>query len=228
MCHAPCARRVARGYDAGVNDDSLRDGYDRLASTYADQLGHELDGKALDRWLLERLAREARGPVLDVGCGPGHVTAFLAAAGADARGLDLSPGMIDVARARAPGLRFDVGDLRALPHADGALGGVVAMYALVHLPPAELAPAVAELARVLAPGGLLLAAVHVGRAGEILHPDELWGVAIDVDWHLFEPDLLFAAALAAGLAPVERLVRWPYPDAEHASRRAYLLARKPT
>ncbi len=206
-------------------DSSLRDSYDRLAATYAAELGHELEGKPLDRWLLERVAREARGPVLDVGCGPGHVTAFLAAHGADARGLDLSPGMIAVARARAPGREFAVGDLRALPHADGTLGAVVAMYALCHLAREQLAAAVAELARVVAPGGLLLLAVHAGD--ERLHPEELWGIPIDVDWIFHDPDLVFAAVAAAGLTPLERLVRWPYDGAEHASRRAYLLAQKP-
>jgi SAM-dependent methyltransferase len=199
--------------------------YDRLAATYADRLWAELDGKPLDRWLLERVAREAPGTVLDVGCGPGHVTGFLAAHGADARGLDLSPAMIDVARARVPAATFTVGDLRALPLADESLGAVVAMYALVHLPPGELAPAIAELARVLAPGGLLLVALHAGR--EVLHPGELWGIPVDLDWHLHEPDALFAAIADAGLAVVERLVRWPYEDAEHPSRRAYALARRP-
>lgn len=206
-------------------DDPLREGYDRLAAAYADHLWRELDDKPLDRWLLERVAREAYGPVLDVGCGPGHVTAFLAAHGADARGLDLSPGMIDVARARVAGVSFEVGDLRALPYAAGALGAVVSMYSLVHLPAERLAVAVIELARVLAPGGLLLAALHAGS--EVLHPGELWGVAIDVDWHFHEPESLFAAVEAAGLAPLERLVRWPYEGAEHPSRRAYVLARKP-
>jgi uncharacterized protein len=206
-------------------DDALRDSYDRLATAYADHLWHELDGKPLDRWLLERVAREAVGPVLDVGCGPGHVTAFLAGHGARVSGLDLSPAMIAVARARVPGCEFAVGDLRALPHASGSLGAVVAMYSLVHLPRAEVAAAVAELARVLAPGGLLLAAVHAGD--ETLHPDALWDIAIDLDWNFVAPELLFDAVAAAGLAPVERLVRWPYDGAEHASRRAYVLARRP-
>ncbi len=206
-------------------DDALRDGYDRLATAYAEHLWHELDGKPLDRWLLARVAHEAAGPVLDVGCGPGHGTAFLAAHGAQVRGLDLSPSMIEIARARVPGCEFEVGDLRALPYGPGALGAVVAMYSLVHLPPRELGPALVELARVLAPGGLLLIALHAGS--EILHPDALWGVAIDLDWIFVEPDHLFAAAEAAGLVAIERLVRWPYDGAEHASRRAYLLARKP-
>lgn len=222
MRHAPAG--VGVGYHRGV-DDALRDGYDRLAATYADELWHELDGKPLDRWLLERVARDARGPVLEVGCGPGHVTAFLAGHGADAAGLDLSPAMIAVARARVPAARFEVGDLRALPYADGALAAVVAMYSLIHLPRPDLPAAVAELARVLAPGGLLLAAVHAGS--ETLHPGELWGIAVDIDWNFIEPEALFAAVAAAGLTAVERLVRWPYDGAEHASRRAYVLARKP-
>ncbi|MEQ1508639.1 MAG: class I SAM-dependent methyltransferase, partial [Myxococcota bacterium] len=204
--------------------DPLVDGYDRLAAAYADRLWTELDDKPIDRWLLERVAREAVGPVLDVGCGPGHVTAFLAAHGADARGLDLAPGMVEVARARSPGLAFQVGDLRALPYPDATLGAVVAAYSLIHVPRDQLVAAVAELARVLRPGGLLLASVHAGS--ETLRPAELWGIPIAIDWNFVEPEVLFGAAEAAGLVPLERLVRWPYPT-EHPSRRCTLLAARP-
>ena len=51
------------------------------------------------------------GPVADVGCGPGHVTAHLRDSGLDAFGIDLSPVMIDVARREHPGLRFEVGSM---------------------------------------------------------------------------------------------------------------------
>ena len=47
---------------------------------------------------------------MDAGCGPGHATAHLAAAGADARGL--SPEMVAEARQRHPDIRFEVGNLR--------------------------------------------------------------------------------------------------------------------
>lgn len=207
------------------DDDDLRDGYDRLATRYADELGDELDGKPLDRWLLDTVAREAPGELLDVGCGPGHVSAYLAARGATVRGLDLSPQMIAVARARVPAARFAVGDLRALPDADRSLGGVVAMYALCHLPGPALAPSIAELARVVAPGGLLLVAVHAGT--DVLRPDALWDIPIAMSWHFHDPDAVVAAIAATGLAPRERLVRWPYDGAEHASRRCYVLAQRP-
>jgi hypothetical protein len=203
----------------------IQHAYDQLSTAYADALWDELDGKPLDRWLLTRIAQEACGRVLDVGCGPGHITAYLASQGAQVTGLDLSPEMIAVARARVPYVPFVVGDLSALPEPGGALGAVVAMYALVHIPRGGLGPPIAELARVLAPGGLLLVALHIGE--EDLQPKELWGVPIDLTWHFHPVEDLFAAVAAAGLEPVERIVRWPYEGAEHGSRRAYVLARRP-
>ena len=76
---------------------------------------------------------------------------------------------------------------------------------------------IVELARVLGPGGLLLIAVHAGT--ETLHPDALWDIPVDIDWNFLEPEPLFAAVAAAGLVPVEQLVRWPYPDVEHRADR---------
>ena len=57
-------------------------------------------------------------PVIEVGTGPGHVAAFLAEAGADATGLDITPEMVDEARRRYPGVSYQVGDLRRLMRPD--------------------------------------------------------------------------------------------------------------
>ena len=77
--------------DPAARDAHVADVYSTVARRYADELLDELDRKPFDRWLLERLADEAVGaPVADVGCGPGHVAAHLAAAGADVTGFDLS------------------------------------------------------------------------------------------------------------------------------------------
>ena len=87
--------------------------------------------KPFDRWLLERVAALADGlPVADVGTGPGHVAAYLATAGADVTGFDLSPGMVAQARERFPQLTFAVGDLTGLLRPPprpgwGAITGVV-------------------------------------------------------------------------------------------------------
>jgi SAM-dependent methyltransferase len=203
----------------------IRQNYDRLARAYRDALSDELVHKPLDRWLLGLVAERARGRVLDVGCGPGHVALHLASLGADVVGLDLSPEMIRVARERAPQLTFVEGDLMSPPFERGSFAAVVAMYALVHVPRGGLVAPLVALRGALAPGGLLLLSLHVGD--EVLEPSELWGIPTDLAWHLQPFDEILAAVGAAGLEPLERLVRWPYDGAEHGSRRGYVLARRP-
>jgi len=95
--------------------------------------------------------------VLDVGCGTGIVTAAAAARGARATGADVAEGMLAVARERHPELEFVVADAEALPFSAGAFEAVVANLVVNHLPTPE--QAVAEFARVLAPGGSVAVAV---------------------------------------------------------------------
>src|SRR5215207_2083897 len=112
----------------------VRATYDAVARAYDTQLGDELDGKPLDRALLEALVELAgAGVIADVGCGPGHVTRFLAARHPDVVGIDLSPRMIDIAREHAPALAFTVGSMTRLPAADEAWSGAVALYSIIHL-----------------------------------------------------------------------------------------------
>jgi SAM-dependent methyltransferase len=205
---------------------AIRAGYAPLAAAYAAELGDELAGKPLDRAFLDAYGERVRGrgEVLEVGCGPGQVAAYLGDRGVTVRGLDLSPEMIGEATRRYPAIRFEVGDFGALPDPDGSLAGVVAFYAIVHLPTAALAAAFRELARALAPGGLLAVAFHAGTA--INHIEELWGCATALDFHFHPPDEVVAALAEAGLALEARLDRAPYPGVEHPSQRTYLLARR--
>jgi trans-aconitate methyltransferase len=96
--------------------------YDRVATEYTARIADELAGKPLDRALLHAFAEQvgALGPIGDLGCGPGHVAAFLASAGVAVEGIDLSSGMIAHARQRYPTLAFRQGDMRSLavPTAD--------------------------------------------------------------------------------------------------------------
>ncbi len=141
---------------------TIRAMYDRLAVEYARHLSDELEHKPLERELLARVVAAARGTICDLGCGPGHVAAFLHALGADVVGIDLSPAMIAEARARVRGVEFRVGSMLALEAPDDAFAGVVAAYAIVNLDDADIARAFRELARVLAPGGIALVSFHIG------------------------------------------------------------------
>jgi SAM-dependent methyltransferase len=106
--------------------------------------------------------QDVTGLVVDVGCGPGRYLSRIAGERPDLRvlGLDLSPGM----RPRA------VADAQQLPLADGVAGAVLAMHMLYHVP--DIDRAIGELARVLRPGGVAIAATngqgHMRQFGGLL------------------------------------------------------------
>jgi SAM-dependent methyltransferase len=204
--------------------DALVSGYAPIARAYREQLGDELAGKPLDRAFLDAFVERCQGKIVDVGCGPGHVASYLASRGADVEGIDLSPAMIDEARAAYPGVAFRTGDMFALPYEAGSLAGLVVFYAIVHLRAGELVAPFRELHRVLAPGGLVAIAFHIGS--ELVHVDELFGHATSLDFVMHEPEAVTSALRDAGFLLEARLDREPYPGAEHATRRCYLLARR--
>src|SRR5579864_5782270 len=113
---------------------NVRDSYNTAAEAYAEHVAPELEGKPLDRHLLNRFAEavRSRGTVADLGCGPGHVARYLHDQGVSMIGIDLSPGMIRVARRLYPQIDFRTGDMTALPLDDASLGGLIAFYSIVH------------------------------------------------------------------------------------------------
>jgi SAM-dependent methyltransferase len=207
--------------------DHVRAVYDAVAREYAERFAGELAHKPLDRELLSRFASEVRGrgPVYDLGCGPGQTTAFLHDCGVAVRGLDLSAEQLREAGRRRPDVEFEQGDMLALPCADASLAGVSAFYAIVHLSPAGLRRALAEMYRVLRPGGRLLLAFHIGEGS--IHVEEFLGRAVALDFVLFAPPDVTSELVRAGFADVEVIERAPYPEVEHPTRRAYVWARKP-
>jgi SAM-dependent methyltransferase len=215
---------------------SLQSGYDEVADEYVRRIYDELAHKPFDRELLDafvgRMREDARaddtkpGHVLDVGCGPGHVSRYLRDRGVDVSGLDLSEGMLARARRLNPDITFVHGDMTALADPDGSWAGIVAFYSLIHIPRAEVVRGLTGLKRVLRPGGLLLMAFHIGD--EDLHVEDLWGHTVSLDFTLFQPQEMAGYLKSAGFAIDSLLERDPYPDVEYPSRRCYILARKPT
>lgn len=211
-----------------ARDDRVRATYGAVAEAYAEHLTAELDDLPFERWLLERIASEATGPVVEVGCGPGHVTAYLSSVGADARGLDLTPEMVEVARSRFPDVRYDVGDLRRLmrPESAAGWGAVLAWYSLIHLASSELPAALESLTRPIAPGGLLVVALQAGD--DVAHLEEWFGVeGLALDFVRHDPESIVALVEAAGLTDVEWYLRGPVTARGEQTRRLYVLARRP-
>nr|WP_219632279.1 class I SAM-dependent methyltransferase [Haloechinothrix aidingensis] len=204
--------------------------YDTAADDYAEWIRDELAVKPLDRAVLggfAELVQTVGGPVADVGCGPERVTAHLDSLGLSVFGMDLSPGMIAVARRRYPALRFDEGSMLTLDHEDGALGGIVAWYSIIHLPDECLPGVFAEFRRVLAPGGYVQLAFQVGD--EIKHRTEAAGHEISLDFYRRRPEHVAELLSRAGLTVRARLLREPDDDGDFPEEtpQGFVLARKP-
>jgi SAM-dependent methyltransferase len=209
---------------------ATRTAYDIVAVDYERLLRDELNAKPLDRAMLAAFSELSRapgtGPVADLGCGPGRVTAHLHSLGVNVFGIDLSPEMIAVARRTHPGLRFEEGSMTGLDLEDDALGGIVAWYSTVHTPPDVLPTVFAECHRVLAPGGHMLLAFKVGD--QRWHRDQAYGHEVSLDVYWMSPDHVADLMSKAGLAVDARLIREPdESEKPRQGRQAFFLAHKP-
>ncbi|WP_338146696.1 class I SAM-dependent methyltransferase [Streptomyces boncukensis] len=194
--------------------------YDAVAVRYAELARDALDALPLDRAILAAFAEHtgSAGPVAELGCGPGHMTAHLRDLGLDAFGVDLSPAMIRIARESYPDLRFEVGSIEALDLPDGTLDGGVSWYSAIHAAPGEVPAYLAEFRRVLAPGAPLLLAFFESEGGPVAEFDHKAAPAYR--WPI---DTLAALAADAGFTETGRMLREPLADERF--RRGHLLLR---
>ncbi|MEY7978458.1 class I SAM-dependent methyltransferase [Streptomyces pilosus] len=199
--------------------------YDAVAEDYAAEFRDQLAVRPLDRALLAGFAELVGegGRVADLGCGPGVVTAHLASLGLSVSGLDLSEGMLAIARPEHPGLRFEQGSMRNLDLPGGALAGVVSWYSTIHTPLDELPAVYAEFRRVLTPGGLLLLAFQCGD--EPRRHEHPWGHPVTLDFRRMRPERVAPLLEAAGFALVQQTVRAADTDRGESTPQALLIAR---
>ncbi|WP_296601910.1 class I SAM-dependent methyltransferase [Nocardioides sp.] len=146
--------------------------YDAFATAYSIENESNLFNAHYERPAMLGLAGDVEGRrVLDAGCGSGPLTAQLRARGAVVSGFDASAAMVDLARQRlGQDADLRVADLAApLPYADGEFDDVLASLVLHYLE--DWTRPLAELRRVLKPGGRLLVSVNHPGAYPIVHPD---------------------------------------------------------
>ncbi|HEX4732138.1 MAG TPA: class I SAM-dependent methyltransferase [Solirubrobacterales bacterium] len=185
-----------------------REGYDRWAATYEGTVED-----AMDLALLERLAVdwESIGSAADLGCGTGRTGAWLASRGVvEIDGIDLSPRMLDAARARGVYRTLREGEVGESGLEAGAYDLVTSCLVDEHL--ADLRPLYAEAARLAAPGArFVLVGFHphfILASGMPTHFDDAESgepVAIETHVHLLSDHV--AAGLGAGLVLAELLER---------------------
>lgn len=133
----------------------MRDAYSSISERYIDLIAGEWQD-AEDMALVRRHLTGLPGPVLDLGCGPGHWTGYLHSLGADVTGVDLVPEFIAHARATHPGPEFRLASMTELDAREHSVSGILAWYSTIHLPPSELDPVLAELRRLLGFSGMLV------------------------------------------------------------------------
>jgi SAM-dependent methyltransferase len=186
--------------------ETVRASYDRVADAYVELGMGRLDAEPWLRAVLAAFAESVRGlgPVLDVGCGPGTVTAHLAELGLDAAGVDLSPRMVEHARRQYPGLRFSVASATELDIAPASLGGVLGWWSLFNLPRAALPGVLETFVEALVPGGQALVGTHVGD-GDLARTVSYGGLPVSWTTHLYRPEDLAGMLADAGLEVVAEL-----------------------
>ena len=144
---------------AFTSPEAKRQHVRRLFATIADRydlvtrvLSYGMDARWKAR-LSQAVAPRAGERALDLACGTGDIAYRLAGSGAQVCGLDITPRMLQLARAKTTPARcrWTAGDMTALPFADGSFDVVTTGYGLRNVP--DLDAAVAEIARVLRPGG---------------------------------------------------------------------------
>ncbi|WP_227997691.1 class I SAM-dependent methyltransferase [Nocardia australiensis] len=189
--------------------DQTRSAYDDVAVVYTELFKDILATMPFDRAMLAAFADLVRanggGPVADIGCGPGRITAHLAKLELDPFGIDLSLRMIELARQAYPQLRFDTGSMESLAIDDAKLAGIVAWYSLIHLPPERVPGVLTEFYRVLEPGGYALLGFFAADASDAVEAFD-HKVTRAYRW---SPQRLSGLLDAAGFATVAQLVRRP-------------------
>ena len=215
-----------RAVHTGAEDRAVRHAFDTVAVDYARLLPDLAVEAPLDRGELaafvEMVALGKGGTVAEVGCGSGRVTAHLADAGLPVLGLDLSPGMVGVARSAHGDLGFAVAHAAALPVRSGALAGLVAWYSIINLRP-DLLPAVfGEFARVTRSAAPLVLAFQSGQ-GERVDRATAYGHPVPLTYYRHRVESVAGALTGAGWTVHATVRREPLREHE-TTPQAFLLA----
>jgi ubiquinone/menaquinone biosynthesis C-methylase UbiE len=206
--------------------ENIIDCYDSTAEEYAGAFLNELSKKPFDRMILEKFAEENMNKyVIDLGCGPGQTTRFLRDRGIKKiLGVDISPSMVNTAALNNKGIKFETGDMLKLDYGDNTFGSAVAFYSIVHFTYYQISKAFREINRVLKSKGQLLLSFHTGK--EKVHLNSFFDKKVNIDFYYFETEKIMKLLKTEGFKIVTAAERFPYPDSEHQSKRAYILAVK--
>lgn len=141
------------GLTTEAKKKSVIDDYDDIAKEYTEEFFEDTsDNKYIDIFL-ESLDGTK---VLDVGCGNGRDCKYIAEKGFDINGIDLSIGMLNIAKEKVPNGKFEVMDITDITYSDNLYDGIISNCSLFHIPVEELPKTLESFRRVLKSNGKLL------------------------------------------------------------------------
>ncbi len=157
-----------------MNNDLIRDGYDKIARTYLDNRERLRSGKYVQDFL-KLLPKNST--VLDLGCGAGvPVDDVIIKAGHQVVGIDISKSQIELARKKCPKGQYIIQDISKLTMNEYEVAGIVSFYTIFHLPRVSHQDLFIKLASYLSKGGILL--VTMGdrefEGEHMLHGGKMW------------------------------------------------------
>jgi len=207
--------------------EPTRSAYDEVAASYAAMIPDTRYEAAVDLAMVEHFVEAIPvrpAAVLDAGCGTGRMISYLNSLDPDLEisGSDLSPGMLEQARAIHPQRELVQGDNADLPFADDRFDGVLAWYSTIHTPPHQLGRVYREFHRVLRPNGVLLLGFQAGTGDRrLVRP---YGHDVDLTAYLHHTPYVRDALAATGFSTVAVLDRGPRGIEKHAQ--GFVLASK--
>jgi ubiquinone/menaquinone biosynthesis C-methylase UbiE len=213
---------VRCGTISGVSEYAAT--YDALSSRY-DDWADAVSPDPRSTWVAKLDAVVAPGErVVELGCGTGSPVGLALAARFSYSGVDASAGMLGRARARLPHATFVHCDMEEVSFPVASLGGVVALYSIVHVPRERHAGLFGAIASWLRPGGVLVATVHSRDDEDDFEPN--WLGAGPMRWSGFDAATNLSLIEAAGLEVVESQTIEQIEPGGTRIRPLWLLARR--
>jgi SAM-dependent methyltransferase len=203
-------------------EQSIREEFTHQTDTFA--RAHALRAAETLGALVELAPADPEARWLEVACGPAMVGRELAQKVGSVRGVDLTPAMIEKAREEAGredlgNIEFGLGDATALELEDASFDGAITRWSLHHIPAPQRV--VAEMARVVRPGGLVVIADHARDADPAVAAwvEEIERLRDPSHWACLTPDRLRQIGAAAGLElDREELVPFELPFVDWRDR----------
>lgn len=208
---------------------SITKAYDLAADDYAANWWNEFEKKHFDRLILDWFAAQIpkNEVALEIGAGPGEVSGYLANRGVKCLGTDISSQMIENARNYFPDIQFEVQDFFNLTYGNESFFSVIAYYAIVNLSLDEIRSVFKETRRVLKDNGLFLFTFHIFENEAETDVENFFNKEGNrLTFYYFKVDEMKSLVESSGFQIIDILIRYPYPNVEFGSKRAYFILRK--